>query len=479
MHLANWIEVEHNPYDIVTRNFQLPFGPYPFQAESITQLAPRERSGLYFDPGLGKTYTSTVCGLYKLAMGWIDQILVVFPPILDATWRKTLHLIHHKAGPSLRIESYKGSPSERRKMHLNADIVLMSQGIFKRDYDRIVNTMGTRRLFVILDEAQSIKNVGSDNHQTFREFTHDQQFQILTGTPLTTPMDGYAYVKLLAPEVYRSLAQFKRIHVEEYDFYDRPSVWTNTDLLRDNMAINAVFVRKRDVLKDLPDRNIFKLEYELDRKHLALYHKLVEDKLLALPDGGKIDATQATALRHALGQVVMNWAHFSGDDKKVPAGMDLIEETLEEIGDGKLLVFANYRMTNRAICAKFEKKYGAVGVFGDVSPKQKDRNVARFLTDSSCRLAALQPQSGGVGIDGMQDVASEVLFIEPPITPKDLDQSLSRVWRAGQKNICNIRLGVAENTLQVKGVEDLIEKEEVVNPIQYNKAELREMLYGK
>lgn len=40
-----------------------------------------------------------------------------------------------------------------------------------------------------------------------------------------------------------------------------------------------------------------------DIKHLKLYRKLAEEELLKLPDGGKIDATQATKLVHALGQI--------------------------------------------------------------------------------------------------------------------------------------------------------------------------------
>lgn len=467
-----------SPYDLVKQHYDLPFNLYLFQSESVNELAPLHASALYHDPGLGKTVTSTVCALFKAILGEADQIVVLMPPILDRTWRRWLAKVKRTDGSPVSVLSYRGSPAKRRAMKLDADFILMSMQIFKRDYERLVAELGRRRLHVILDEATCIKNVGSDNYRKYRDFVAGQSHQLLTGTPLTSPLDGYAYCKLLAPTIYRNLAQFKRVHVEEEGFFGNPSKWQNLDLLRENMAINASFVRKEDVLLDLPPKIVTPIEYELDSAHQALYRRLVDEQLLKLPDGQKIDATQVTALRHALGQIVLSWGHFAGDPSKVPAGFDLIEETLEELGDGKLVVFANYRMSNAAIVERFGKSFGAVGVWGDVSPKQKEKNLARFLDDARCRLITLQPVSAGVGVDGLQDVSADCLFIEPPLTPALYNQALSRLWRDGQRKATNVRLAVAADTLQVRDVERLVEKEEVVNPLQYSKVELRAALLG-
>lgn len=472
-------ELLRTPCDIVYEHYNFPFNPRPFQREVIDELGWLGRSGSYLSPGLGKTFTSTVIALLKKIQGDVETTLVLMPPILDRTWRKFLGQVTHKDGTPLRVLSYRGTPAQRREMKLDGDFILMSMQIFKKDHGRIDAELGHTRVHVIVDEATCLKNVASDNHKKFRNFVAGHSFQLLTGTPLTTPMDAYAYVKLLAPSIYSSLAQFKRIHIEELDFYGNPKKWGNLDLLQENMSLNASFVRKEDVLLDLPAKNVIPLEYDLDPAHLKLYHHLVDAQLLQLPDGTKIDATQAQALRHALGQIIMSWGHFAGDPSKIAAGFDLIEETLDEIGDAKLVVFANYRMTNRAIVEHFREKYGAVAVYGDVSAKDKERNIARFCDDPSVRLITLQPKSGGVGVDGLQQVCSDCLFIEPPITPADWNQALSRLWRDGQTFITNVRMAVAYKTLQVRGVQGLVFKEELVMPLQYSKAELRGLLLGE
>lgn len=470
---------ESNIYRVVDAHYNLPFPPRPFQLTAIEELGALDTIGLYHHPGLGKTYTASVISLFKKIMGDVDTTIVLMPPILDRTWRKFLSTVTRKDGKPLKVLSYRGTPKQRAEMKLEGDFILMSMQIFKKDFDRLDAHFCDKKIHVINDEATCIKSVASDNHKKFRNFVAGHSFQLLTGTPLTTPMDAYAYVKLLGPSIYRNLAQFKRIHIEELDFYGNPKKWGNLDLLQENMSHNASFVRKEDVLLDLPAKNVIPLEYDLDPAHLKLYRHLVDAQLLQLPDGTKIDATQAQALRHALGQIIMSWGHFAGDPSKRAAGFDLIEETLDEIGDKKLVVFANYRMTNRAIVEHFGKKYNAVAVYGDVSRTDKERNIARFCDDPSVRLITLQPKSGGVGVDGLQQVCSDCLFIEPPQTPADWNQALSRLWRDGQTFITNVRMAVAHKTLQVRGVQDLVFKEELVMPLQYSKAELRGLLFGE
>lgn len=478
LHPLHALQPLPEPYDLVKQYYDLPFPLYDFQGEAVNDLAPLPRSALYHEPGLGKTISSTVCSLYKRIMGESEITLVLMPPILDATWRRWLAKVKRSDGTPVTVLSYRGTPAQRKAMRFNTDFVLMSVQIFKRDYERIERELGSRRVHVILDEATSVKNISSDNHKLYRSFVADQTHQLLTGTPLSTPEDAYAYCKLIAPSMYRNLAQFLRIHAMERDFFNKVTVWGNLDLLAENMRVNASFVKKEEVLLELPPKVITPVEYELDPGHLKLYRTLVEDQLLKLPDGQKVDATTAGALYHALGQLVMSWDHFSGDPSKVARGFEVIEETLEELGHGKLVVFANYRMTNRAIVRRFEK-YGAVGVWGDVPSAQKERNIARFCEDDTCRLITLQPSSAGYGIDGLQEVSADCLFVEPPSLARHYDQALSRLYRDGQRKSVNVRIATAQGTLQVRALRNLVENEALVNPLQGSKVELRAALLGE
>ncbi len=456
------------PNDLVVAHYDFPFRLHPYQVEAVNCLAPLPRSGLYLQPGLGKTAVATSCALHKRTVGLSEVTLGIMPPLLVAQWARWLSKVQPKTGTALRVTRYEGTPAERRAKSFDADFVLMGIQIFKIDIERITEEFQDKVVFTFLDEAQCIKDVGSQNYQRFKEFVKGRMYQLLTGTPLNSPMDGYAFISLVAPGVYRNLLHYTNTHVLALDQYNNPKSFQNLDLLEENLLINSFLRTKEDVLPDLPEAIITEIEYELDKKHYALYRTLANDKLLQLPDGEKIDATQATALYHALGQIVCQWHHFGADPTLKSKIYDLIEEVLGELGHRKLIVFSNYQRTNEEVVRRF----GCPGIWGQIPHKQKLLNQARFLDDDKCRLIAMHPQSGGVGLDGFQQVCQDVLYTEPPITPSHWTQSLSRVHREGQTRSVTVRMAIANGTLQRHLTTRLSEKEALIQPVQGAKAYL-------
>jgi len=461
------------PTEAIYENFIMPFELYQFQAAGVDELAPLPRTGIYWEPGLGKTPGSTFCSLYHKING-ADVVLGIVPPGLVRQWSRWLARIKHKGDKPLDVLMYQGPPAKRQAMNLDVEFLLMSIQIFKRDYDRICREVGSKTVHIFVDEAHCLKDVSTQNYKMVRDFAAEQTIQLLTGTPLSNPCDVYAYVKFTAPMVYSTLYQFEQIHVAKRDFRDTPIEFQNMDLLQSNLLINADRKTKHEVLTQLPEAIITQIDYDLDPKHYSLYKRLAEDQLLLLPDGDKIDATRATALYHALGQIVCQWHHFGQDENLKSACYGLIEDILDELGDGKLIVFANYRRTNQELVRRFK----CPGIWGDITRKGKERALDMFLDDPKCRLLALHPVSAGEGTDGLQHVCQDVLYIEPPQAVRQWTQSLSRVHRDGQRLPCNIRMGTALGTIQQARMDSLAAKEALVNPIQLSKALLRDALFG-
>jgi len=455
------------PYEAVRE--LLPFRLYTFQEQAVNTLAVCQNAGLYLDVGTGKTATSTALALYKLKQTH-QQVIVLMPPILITGWGRWLAQV--KGTTHL---AYRGSPAERSAMRLDKLFLLMSYQIFKRDFERLQRELGHKALVIIADEATALKSAVSDNHRKFCEFSAGHDVMLLTGTPITTPADGYAYCKIVAPGTYRSLAHFENMHVKERDFFKKVSAWMNLDVLAHNMRINAVRILKEDVLLELPKVIHTPMFYDLHPEHQRLYTRLVDEQLLRLPDGGKIDATQITALMHACGQIVLNWGHFSGYAEKIAAGIELIEELLQELGEGKLVVFSNYRMTNQLLHAHFKS---SVAVFGDISREKQNKALDKFIDDKACRLIFMQPRSAGYGINGLQHVCSNVLFMEPPITSTDFQQCLARLHRDGQRLPVNARMAIAEKTIQVRQFDALLRKDDLVGAVIRNPARLRDVFFG-
>jgi len=274
------------PTEYIYEHFIVPFELYPFQACGVDGLAPLPRTGIYWEPGLGKTPGSTFCSLYHKING-ADVIVGITPPSLVRQWSRWLSRIKHKSGKPLDVLMYQGPPAKRRLMDLNVEIVLMSIQIFKRDYTRICEELGVKNVHIFVDEAHCLKDVSTQNYKMVRDFSAEQTIQLLTGTPLSNPCDVYAYVKFTAPMVYSTLYQFEQIHVAERDFRDTPIEFQNMDLLQSNLLINADRKTKHEVLTQLPEAIITQIDYDLDPKHYSLYKRLAEDQLLLLPDGDK------------------------------------------------------------------------------------------------------------------------------------------------------------------------------------------------
>jgi SNF2 family DNA or RNA helicase len=463
------------PMQRVLANFRLPFDAYNYQADTVNQLAPIPISGHYLAVGVGKTFTSTACALYKLINGECDQGIVLLPPILMLQWKRWLESIY-----GIDAIMYRGTPKQRNKLGFNARFTLMTYPMFKLDGARIKASFNHRRTVVIADEATAIKNIGSGNYQAFREFTldGDGHGMLLTGTPLSQPQDAYAYISLTAPHLYRNFNHFRMCHITDNDFFGRPSEYQNLDLLAENLKVNSVRILKEDVLDQLPEITYTPIHYELAPDHIALYNKLVEEQLIQFPDGSKFDATEATRLWHACQQIVCNYGYFTQDRDKKAACYELIDETMDEVGDRKLIIFTNYQLTSRSVTEYCQMRgWGAVPLYGAISASQQDKNIDRFMSDPSCRVLVAQVKSGGYGLNP-QSVCSDVLFLEEPLVPIDYEQAVGRVYRNGQRNKVHIRVAVAEGTIQNRLLKLLMDKDALVNQVVRNFKDIRDALYG-
>lgn len=453
---------------------KLPFELRKDQVEDIDNLYSFDRVGLFNEVGTGKTATATC-----IALAWDTPVnIVLMPPILLRQWYLWLKSLHDVG----EVLVYRGGPAQRKAYDLTKyRWLLMTIQIFKNDYQHILRCLGDRERSLIVDEGHSIKNVGSANHKSVRDFVAGgHKLQILTGTPVAFPGDAYGYVKLKTPNVYRSQAQFENLHVKTRDFFGNITEWMNLEQMNKNLMLQASRRLAKEVLK-LGMPNYIPIEYDLDPEHLALYNQLADEQLLLLPDGGKIDATSAGRLYNALQQIVLNWGHFSGDPKCRSRAFDVVDMVCDEIdisspASSKLIVFTYFIMSSRAM-VEYLKKFGAVACYSEISAKQQAINIQRFLEDPTCRILVAQPGSAGVGFNP-QKVCWEVLFIEEPISPWQFTQGVGRVDRDGQEHVPNIRLGVAAGTIQKRLHYNLLNKDALANKVQGGFMDLQQAIHG-
>lgn len=454
------------------------------QKEDIIRAATWRRALLDLPVGYGKTIISTVVSL----MLQPDVTLIAVPPILIAQWVDWLNSIPG-AGKAI---AYSGSPSLRRNLSLrDARWVVLSYQVLNNDIGRLSKDLLHCEVLTVVDEVQALKGRGV-LFKNVRNFTAGgRDLIMMSGTIMSKPGDGYSYVKLNSPEVYASYAQFENIHVEERDFFKKPVKWHNLDVLQSNLDLRRIRRTKEEVHSALPKANYIPIYYDLSKEHMALYKRLMEEQLLALDDGSKIDATTATRLYHAAQQIVIDFGYFAGDETKRSAIFDLIDGVADEINLGgeiivgtetraasKLILWTTHRSVSRLIGAHMDARLAEIGKRGVLAYSEVDskRSVKQFMEDPNTVNLTAQPGSAGAGLNP-QYLCWECGFVQIPTTTIPFIQSSGRIDRKGQRYNPNIRLFVARGTIQEQLLKNLFANDDLVNRASGSKQGIKNLIF--
>ena len=443
------------------------------QIKAVEEAAGYGKVLLNLEVGVGKTVMATAV---SLLLGY-EKNLVVVPPILITPWLTWLKQM------GCDVVAYRGSPVKRKEINLKAaNWIVMSHDIFRRDYQHVKSSVGKFRYSLILDEAHAAKSPKSVLFRYVLEITSgDVGLQLLTGTPISSILDSYSYIKLKTPGAYRSYKAFTNLHVKEYDFYNNPKEFQNLDFLRKNFDINTITGTKEEF-------HGFRIEpmfpdglYELDPAHHKLYKQLVDEQLLLVADGEVLDATTSQRLYQALQQVVCNWAHFSGDASKRSAVYDVIDQTVEETqcsdpAKSKLIIWTRAKMTSRSVLSYCNDvlKVKAVAAYSEVD---SEKSIKAFMEDPGVRVLVGQPRSCGAGLNP-QHICWEALYVELESSSILMRQSLGRLVRVGQKHIPRIKIAVAKGTIQEAVLKRLLKNDDQVSTVETSKKSVRHMLLG-
>jgi SNF2 family DNA or RNA helicase len=472
--------------EAVLRDHGLPFpdvGGVPakledLQIEDINRLATMGRALADLPIGYGKTVIST----YSALMLEPDVTLILMPPILKAQWQKWINSIPG-AG---QVVVYDGTPSERRKLNLRgAKWIITSYGLMRNDFDYLLAQLGPRNLLTIVDEAQCCKNYKSSLFDCVKQISEGKPLFLLSGTPVSWPGDTYAYIKLNNPGAYARYRQFENIHVAERDFFEKPTAWREWELMQSNFNANRIYRSKEEVHAALPKANFIPVYYELDKEHMALYTKLMQEQLLELDDGTKIDATTAQTLYHQSQQIISNWGYFSGNPKNVGKVYELIDEICDQINLGqpdasKVIAWSQYKRTSAALQDHMDARLKKIGCRSMAAYSGADsvKSVAAFMDDPRTVSLVAQPGSAGAGLNP-QALCWNTIFVELPTRTIAFLQAAGRIDRKGQRFNPNIYLFIARGTIQEALLANLMSNDDEVIRATGTKNSIRNLIFPK
>ena len=413
------------------------------------------------DMGLGKTVQLLAFLADMKRQQDRAPALVIAPKSLMFNWAREAQ----RFTPDLRVLTYTGL--ERRKLHeelLTADLVLTTYGTLRRD----IETLRDRQFsYVVLDEAQAIKNPDSQNAKATRLLRADHRL-VLTGTPVENHLgDLWSLFEFLNPGMLGTVPAFKNSFGGTHAPGESP---TNVAMLQRILRPFILRRTKDQVARELPPRSEQTIVCEMGAKQLAYYRQIrdhyratllvrVDEKGLAK---SKIHVLEALLrLRQAACHPgLIDKARKDEEATKLESLFAMIGEFVEK--GHKALVFSQFTSLLAIVRAELDKR-GIVHEYLDGRTRKREQCVDRFQTDAACPLFLISLKAGGVGLN--LTAADYVFILDPWWNPAVEAQAIDRTHRIGQqKKVIAYRL-IARDTVEEKILELQKSKRALANAI--------------
>ena len=282
----------------------------------------------------------------------------------------------------------------------------------------------------------------------------DAIIQMLTGTAtMSKPSELWNLLVIL--KIDHLVADSWETYIQKYcnGFKDKFG-WQfsgATNLLELNKLLRDVgYLRreKRDVLTELPPTEKIVLEVPITN-HKDI--KLAQENFLEYLYEAKGEEAVETAMS-AESLVKLGVLRRLAIDGK----MKSIEQFLRDWKSSKvkLLIFGIHREPLDYLSEKFKSELLA----GGVTAIKKQSIIENWIKNDEPFLFA-NISSAGTGTDGFQKVCSNMLVLELPWRPSDLEQLVARIDRSGQVDPSTIRFMLSQDTIDKQMWKMLEEKE--------------------
>lgn len=401
------------------------------------------------DMGVGKT--AQVLALLETrralrAQGEVTEpSLVVVPKSLVFNWRQEAA----RFAPKLRVLDYTGAARDDKEIAAH-DVVLTTYGTLRRDIEQF---SGISFDYVILDEAQAIKNAGTGSAKAARLLRSSHRLA-MSGTPVENHLgELWSLFEFLNPGMLGTASVFNMA-----DGAMRNPNEESRKMLA--YALRPFILRrtKEQVASELPEKIEQTIYCEMTSSQRELYDELLKHYRNALlgkikSDGlakSKIQVLEALLrLRQAACHPgLLDTKRLNEPSAKLDVLMDQLEEVLDE--GHKALVFSQFTSLLSIVRSNLESRK-MVYEYLDGKTQDRQAKVERFQADPDCKVFLISLKAGGVGLN--LTAADYVFILDPWWNPAAEAQAVDRAHRIGQtRRVCAYRL-IAKDSIEEKVLE--------------------------
>ena len=437
----------------------------PYQREGLGWLDYLQRFGfggiLADDMGLGKTIqVLALLQRRRYRRQAKGPSLAVVPRSLVFNWLQEAA----KFTPRLKLLDYTGSNRHGlRERFAEYDLIVTTYGTLRTDIAELTNFEFD---YVMLDEAQAIKNADSQSAKAARLLRARHRLAI-SGTPIENHIgELWSIFEFLNPGMLGSDTVFKR--------FVNAGSGANLDATDRNLLAKALrpFILRRtksQVVKDLPEKTEQTLYCDMEAEQRRCYDELrvhYRDALLrkdaAELNRSKIEVLEALLrLRQAACHPgLINPALVVEPSAKLEMLLPSIIEVVEE--GHKVLVFSQFTSFLAIVRDRLDQEK-LVYEYLDGRTRNRAAKVDRFQTDPECPIFLISLKAGGLGLN--LTAAEYVYLLDPWWNPAVEAQAIDRSHRIGQtQNVFAYRL-ICRGTVEEKILDLQQKKRDIADAI--------------
>ena len=427
--------------------------PLPFQAEAVFAIRDLTYAALFHEQGLGKTKMALDLALHWLTSGAVDSVMVVTKKALIPNWERETKF-HTNFRPVVLSQDRR---SNFFAFNRPGRLYLAHYEVMHSERGRLNLFAKARRLGVILDESQRIKNPSSKAAVALHSLgPFLARRVIMTGTPVANrPYDIWSQVYFLdgGESLGSSFSSFK----SETDF--RKELGEDSDAtdafeqrlggIYERIRHFAIRETKASAEISLPGKVIRNTAAYLEPKQSILYEKYRRELAAeVLRDGLTTwdDAEEILKRLLRLVQVASNPNLVDQGYQGTPGKFTVLDSILGmmETSNPKAIIWTGFTENVSRIAERYPELRPA-RVHGQLSIADRTRELDRFMEDSSCRILVGTPGAAKEGLT--LTVANHALFFDRTFSLDDYLQAQDRIHRISQTNECLVENIVAVGTI--------------------------------
>jgi len=418
------------------------------------------------DMGLGKTVQliSYLCHVKENEKPTVPA-LIICPTSVLGNWQKEIE----RFAPEMKVHLHYGSNrkkgAEFAKMISSYDVILTSYGLLGLDIDDFQPISWSS---VTIDEAQTIKNVGTKQSRAVRSLRGKHHIA-LSGTPMENRlMELWAIFDFVNRFYLGSVHQFTQNYVLPIERNQDEKAVKNLQTLIKPFLLRRT---KKDeaIALNLPDKLEQKEYCPLTVEQATLYEQLVKDTMTTIEKSSSFERVglvlkMLTKLKQICNHPSLYLKETVYEDienrsTKIEKVRSIVEEM--DLNEESCIIFTQY-IEMGSILQQFLKEafdIDAPFLNGSTSKSDRDQLIEDFQA-KKFPIFILSLKAGGTGLN--LTAANHVIHFDRWWNPAVENQATDRAYRIGQKRFVHVHKFISTGTLEEK-IDAMLTKKQNLN----------------